>query len=132
MMNDQPATNERHARVLVVDDDGDVREVLRMILEKHGYEVVEAPSAEEAVRRFRAQRPDAILVDLMMEEVDAGISFVKEVRLLGNDAPIFMLSSVGDALSSNADYAALGLAGLFQKPIDPAVLIRTLRAKHVC
>ncbi len=121
----------KKSTVLIVDDDQDVRDVMRLILEKEGYEVVEASSGEEGVRRFKEDRPDAIIVDLMMEEVDSGIDCVKELRLLGNAAPIFMLSSVGDSLSLSADYSELGLAGLFQKPIHPDVLIRTLAGKLV-
>jgi CheY-like chemotaxis protein len=74
-------------------------------------------------------QPDLILVDLMMEEVDAGTNFVKELKALGNTRPVYMLSSVGDALTLSTDYAALGLAGVLQKPISPAVLKSTLRAR---
>ncbi len=64
----------------------------------------------------------------MMEEVDSGTSFVKELRLLGNDVPIYMLSSVGENLNLSADPMALGLAGVFQKPIDRDTLLAVLDA----
>jgi DNA-binding response OmpR family regulator len=70
-----------------------------------------------------------VIVDLMMEEVDSGTRFVKELRLLGNTAPIFMLSSVGENLNLSADPTALGLAGVFQKPIDRATLLGVLKAR---
>ena len=63
----------------------------------------------------------------MMEEVDAGTNFAREMKLLDNKAPIYMLSSVGDALSQNIDYHDLGLAGVLQKPITPNVLLKTLK-----
>jgi FixJ family two-component response regulator len=64
-----------------------------------------------------------------MEEVDSGTAFVKELRLLHNKAPIYMLSSVGESMSLSADHMALGLSGIFQKPIDRATLLGVLKAK---
>ncbi len=119
---------EKVATVLVVDDDPDVLAAMRMILEANGFACQTASSAEEGLERFQESQPDLILADLMMEEVDSGTGFVRSLRLAGNKAPVFMLSSVGDALSATADPAHLGLAGIFQKPVDPATLVQTLRA----
>jgi DNA-binding response OmpR family regulator len=113
--------------ILVVDDDPDVRDVVRLVLDKHGYVPVTAESAEAALRLYKQQPPDLVIVDLMMEEVDSGTSLVKDLRLLGNTAPVYMLSSVGDALFKSIDYRELGLDGVFQKPIDAATLVETLR-----
>jgi len=115
--------------VLCVDDDPDFRESIAIILEASGFAVVSAASAEEGVRCYQESNPDLILADLMMEEVDAGTSMVTKLKALGNTAPIFLLSSIGDGLAANIDYADLGLAGVFQKPIDPAAFIGTLKAK---
>ena len=119
--------------ILYVDDDQDFLDGMRSILESNGYEMLEALSAEEGLRVFRKERPDAVLIDLMMEEVDAGTSFVKELRILGTDLPIIMISSAGDNLSLTTDYTELGLAGVFQKPVDPDTLltILKLKLKHV-
>ena len=76
-----------------------------------------------------AGKPDLIIVDLMMEEVDAGTAFVKELRLLNNTAPVYMLSSVGDNLSMTTDYSELGLSGVFQKPLDNDMLLSVLKSK---
>ena len=65
----------------------------------------------------------------MMESVDAGKNFVKELRLIGNTVPVYMLSSVGDSLASNVNFADLGLTGVFQKPIDINTLLTTLKIK---
>ena len=115
--------------VLYVDDDPDYVEVVGSILESGGYAVVRARSAEEGLRVFKLSAPDLVIVDLMMEEVDSGAAFVKELRLLGNRAPVYMLSSVGESMNLSADHAALGLAGVFQKPIDAATLLSVLRAR---
>ena len=65
----------------------------------------------------------------MMEEVDAGTNFVKDVTLLGNTAPVFLLSSVGDNLSATVDYAWLGFAGVFQKPVMKQQLLAVIKSK---
>ncbi len=115
--------------VLAIDDDDDVLYALRIVLEKNGYVMHEARSAEAGIREFKKERPDFIIVDLMMESVDAGKNLVKELRFLDNTAPVYMLSSVGDELASNIDYAELGLQGVFQKPIDTDTLLKTLSRK---
>jgi DNA-binding response OmpR family regulator len=112
-----------------VDDDPDVLAYLRVVLEANHYIVETAGSAEQGVRVYREARPDALILDLMMEEIDAGTSMVTQLQALGNKAPIFMLSSTGDNLSRTIDCSSLGLAGVFQKPIDSDVLLSLLRAR---
>jgi len=120
--------NGKHV-ILVVDDDHDILESLRLVLEANNYVVATAISAEEGLRVYKAANPDLIIVDLMMEEVDAGTSFVKELRVLNNAAPVYILSSVGDNLYTTMDFSALGLTGVFQKPINPEMLLSLLKTK---
>jgi DNA-binding response OmpR family regulator len=114
-------------KILCVDDDPDVLAYLKIVLESGGFEYVGAASAEEGLATYKEHQPDLIVLDLMMEEVDAGTGFVQKIRLLGSDVPIFMLSSVGDNLNMTADYSSLGLAGIFQKPLDKDVLLNVVR-----
>ena len=115
--------------ILYVDDDKDFLDSMRVVLETAGYVMIEAGTAEEGLKVYKATQPDLIIADLMMEEVDAGTSFVKELRVLGDPPPIYMLSSVGDDFNVNIDYSELGLAGVFQKPIDNDHLLSLLRTK---
>jgi len=115
--------------ILCIDDDQDFLDSIRLILEAHNYLMEEAISAETGLKKYKETKPDLIIVDLMMEEVDSGTNLVKELRLLGNTAPIYMLSSAGDELFMTTDYSDLGLAGIFQKPIQPDILLSTLREK---
>ncbi|MEW5815714.1 MAG: response regulator [Spirochaetota bacterium] len=115
--------------ILCIDDDKDVIDSLRVILESNNYIMVEAFSAEEGLKKYTASNPDFVIVDLMMESVDAGRAFVKELQILNNKAPIYMLSSVGDSLASNIDFSELGLTGVFQKPLDINTLLSTLKIK---
>ena len=109
--------DEKHV-ILIIDDDLDYLLGIRTVLESAGYEVAEATGAEEGLRLFKALAPDLVIVDLMMEEVDAGTKLVKELKTIGSDVPVYMHSVVGDHLSLSTDCASLGLAGVFQKPID--------------
>jgi len=119
----------REPLILYVDDDPDYREAMRSIVESGGYRMAEAATAEEGLEVYKREPPDLVIVDLMMEEVDSGNAFVKELRLLGNQAPVYMLSSVGEGMSLTADHAALGLAGIFQKPLDRETLLSVLKAR---
>ncbi len=115
--------------ILYIDDDQDFLDGMRAILEAHGYAMLEALSAESGLRLYKKEKPDLVLVDLMMEEVDAGTNLVRDFQALGSKVPILMISSVGDNLSLTTDYAELGLAGIFQKPVDPKTLLSVLKAK---
>ena len=115
--------------VLYVEDDADYQDMVREILEAADFEMVAASSAEEGIRAWDAEKPDLVIVDLMMEEVDAGTSLITDLRARGCDVPIYMLSSVGDDLAISMDYGALGLAGVFQKPIDGRSLVTILKAR---
>ena len=115
--------------IMYVDDDQDVLDSTRVVLEGNGYVMVEAGSAEEGLKVYKAAKPDLLIVDLMMEEVDAGTQLVRELKAEGNTKPVYMLSSVGDGLSMNVDPAALGLSGVLQKPVDSNVLLALIKAK---
>lgn len=115
--------------ILAIDDDPDIRAALRMVLEAEGYSVGEAGTGEEGLKIVERIQPDAIIVDLMMENVDSGSTVAQKLKESGFKGPIWMLSSAGDTVRYNLDARELGLAGIFQKPIDPKTLIATLKAK---
>ncbi len=115
--------------IMVIDDDQDFIAAVRLVLEKSGYIMHEARSAEQGLKDYKKIAPDLILVDLMMEEIDSGANFVKELKLLGNQAPVFLLSAAGDEMTDVVDYAQLGFAGVFQKPIDYQRLLSVIKAK---
>jgi DNA-binding response OmpR family regulator len=115
--------------ILCIDDDDDVLLSLKMVLEKNGYEVVQARSGEEGLTKYKNETPDFIIVDLMMESIDAGKNFAKELKVLNNAVPVYLLSSVGDELRKNFDFVELNLNGVFQKPIDTKHLLMTLDSK---
>lgn len=113
--------------ILCVDDDRDMLDALEILVESFGYCFVSALSAEEGLKKFKSENPDLIMADLMMEEVDSGTGLAKDLKLAGCAIPVFLLSSVGDALRDHTNYADLSLTGVFQKPVQPAILERTLK-----
>ena len=115
--------------ILAIDDDQDFLDTLRILIETDGYIMEEALTAEAGLRKYNKVKPDAVLVDLMMEEIDAGANFVKELKLLGADIPVFLLSSAGDGMIDAIDYTSIGFSGVFQKPPEPNHLLSMLNAK---
>jgi DNA-binding response OmpR family regulator len=115
--------------IMIIDDDRDFITATKTVLETSGYIVREADSAEQGIHTYKDAKPDLILVDLMMEEIDSGTNFVRDLKLLGNTAPIFLLSAAGDEMTDNVDYSELGFAGVFQKPVDTRRLLNVLKAK---
>ncbi len=115
--------------VLCVDDDSDVLSVLKAVLESRGYQVSTAKSAAEGLKLFTEQRPSLVLVDLMMETVDAGLGFVEKARAVDGAVPLYLLSSTGADLRRNFDPAAIGCAGILEKPVDPERLLALVSAR---
>src|ERR1700726_2921054 len=78
------------ATILVVDDDSQIRRVMRNALSSHGYTIIEARNGEEALKKVRAERLDLIILDLNMPDMD-GIEVCREIRVVSN-LPIIMLT----------------------------------------
>lgn len=115
--------------VLCIDDDQDVREVLKVVLESNGYHPVLAESAEEGFQVFTETNPDLVIVDMMMEDADSGTDLTKKIREQNTTIPIYMLSSIGDGLSMNVDPNDYGLNGILQKPISADAVLSILKSK---
>ncbi len=79
------------ARILVVDDDPDIRDMLRRMLESAGYEVIDAPDGKEALTLTDNSQPDAIITDVLMPEKD-GLETILELRRNAPDVKIIAIS----------------------------------------
>src|SRR5437660_10893545 len=109
---------KRVPKVLIVDDEPDVLLLLRIELEAEGYETLLAADGETAIRRILEERPDVVLLDVMMPVVD-GWGVLKRLGEHGSDARVIVLS----AKASAADVAhalELGALEYVPKPFDPA------------
>jgi DNA-binding response OmpR family regulator len=117
------------SKILIVDDDPDVVEAGRLVLEKEGYEVSSAPDYNSGLKALEEVQPDLLILDVMMEEPDDGLRFARQVRRQGLSLPILMLTSVNVAmgLHIDKDEEILPVDEFQEKPIDPATLIQKVR-----
>jgi two-component system alkaline phosphatase synthesis response regulator PhoP len=121
-------------KILLVDDDPDFLEMHAAVLENHGYEVFTATSGREGLMRVRAEMPDAIILDLMMEKHDAGFLFSRTIKMdpLFKEIPILMVTSVAEAtgtrFSLEDDGYWMKTDDFLDKPVHPQVLLERLDA----
>lgn len=128
---------DRQHKILVVDDDPDIVESIKMVLEANSYRVMTGGSAEEGMARLREEKPDLILLDVMMPEGTEGFEFVWELRSQSNprikDIPIIMLTAIHGTTElrfypeeADATYKAgeyLPVQGFIDKPVEPRALL---------
>jgi len=110
-------------KILLVDDEDDIREVAQLSLEMTaGWDVAVARSGPEAVAMAAAERPDAILMDVMMPEMD-GPTAVRALRAdpATADIPVVLLTAKTQA-ADRRRFEELGVAGVLSKPFDPMEL----------
>jgi len=112
------------ARIMVVDDERAVRDLMRAVLVSAGHDVVEAHDGEEALSCIEeATLPDVILLDLMMPHMD-GWRFLEELRARGlrRKTRVVIVSALADE-DTRSRSAAHGVRSLLAKPFDPDVLL---------
>jgi two-component system nitrogen regulation response regulator NtrX len=112
------------ARILVVDDESNIRVLLEEILSEEGYEVVTAADADEARRRRREQEFDLVLLDIWMPDTD-GISLLKEWSSNGSLEPVVMMSGHG-TVDTAVEATRLGALDFIEKPVSLTKLLRTV------
>jgi len=116
----------RNARILVVDDEADIRELVQEILTEEGYVVEVAGNAAEARAACAAQLPDLVLLDIWMPDTD-GISLLREWQQgHGNALPVVMMSGHG-TVETAVEATRLGALDYVEKPLSLAKLLRTVR-----
>jgi DNA-binding response OmpR family regulator len=110
-------------QILVIDDDPDIHDFCRMVLEQAGYAVRGASSGTEGQAAATAARPDLVILDVMMEQADAGFETARWFAARYPGLPVLMLSSIADAADSLFDTGTLAVADLVNKPITPQDLL---------
>ena len=113
-------------RILVVDDDRAVRESLRRSLQFNGYQVELAADGQQALDAVTAQRPDAMVLDVMMPRLD-GLEVCRRLRGTGDDLPILVLTA-RDAVSDRVAGLDAGADDYLPKPFALEELLARLRA----
>lgn len=113
------------AVVLVVDDEANQRNILRVILSEEGYETHVASSGEEALKAIRTYDPDVVLTDLKMEGMD-GIELMEEIKSHA-DAPEVVLMTAFGTVSTAVDALKKGAYHYLEKPLDKDKVLSTVR-----
>lgn len=115
-------------KILIVDDEADILDLLEYNLEKEGYKVIRAMDGEEAIEKAQKKKPDLILLDIMMPHLD-GIETCRRIRSLpGMDAVyIVFLTARSEEYSELAGFDA-GADDYISKPIKPRLLMRRIKA----
>jgi DNA-binding response OmpR family regulator len=113
------------SKILIVDDDPDIQEACRLVLEKEGFTVDCASNRAEGLRRVAEAKPDLLILDVMMEEPDDGLTMARELRRGGFTEPIIMLTSVNAAMgiTIDRDDEMVPVEKFQSKPVEPATLV---------
>jgi two-component system, OmpR family, response regulator len=113
------------SKILIVDDDPDIVEAGKMVLQKEGYDVASASNYTDGIAGVEQFGPDLVILDVMMEEPDDGLRLARALRRKGFDQPILMLTSVNAAmgLSIGRDDEMVPVDEFQEKPVDPVTLI---------
>lgn len=119
-----------NAKILVVDDDPDIRDSLQSILESQQYTVVTAADRTEGMKRVNTEKPDLVILDVMMSTWQDGFEMARELKKDPHfkNMPILMLTGVKDKTgidfkSTAGDPAWCPVDGFLEKPVGPDVLL---------
>jgi DNA-binding response OmpR family regulator len=108
--------------ILLVEDDASVRELLKVLLEVEGYEIIEARDGLEGLEKAGGMKPDLIILDLMMPEID-GERVISQLRSqpTTSELPVIVVSGRYEALERCRDL--IGPENVFAKPFEPVKLL---------
>ncbi len=119
-----------NAKIIVVDDDQDIRDSVQAILEAQQYTVATAADRDEGMEKIKAEKPDLAILDVMMSSWQDGFDMSRELKKDPEfkDMPILMLTGVKDKTgidfkSSAGDPTWLPVDGFLDKPVDPNTLL---------
>jgi len=121
-------------KILIIDDDVDLVEVLRLTLEKNGYTVIDAQNGTRGYQLLEREQPDLVILDVMMATWDEGFEVVQKIRVNPTiaDTPIIMLTAVSQQMGIKyaKDDETLPVNEFIEKPVMPGTLL-TIIKKYV-
>jgi DNA-binding response OmpR family regulator len=118
------------ARILIVDDDPDVVEVAKVLLEKEGHEIASAGTRTDGLDQVEAFGPDLLVLDVMMDEPDDGLYMAQELRRKGFDRPILMISGISriTGMDFDRDDEMVPVNAFMEKPLEPDAFLKHVKA----
>ncbi|ACK51667.1 response regulator receiver protein [Methylocella silvestris BL2] len=120
---------DRRRTILLIDADAHARATLRKALEAAGFSVGEAANNREGERTALRIMPDAILAELMTDLADTGTMISERLKASGSRIPCYIVSTASDALMGSVGLHEIGISGVFLKPVEPAIVIQTLKTR---
>lgn len=118
--------NDQIPQVLVVDDELNIRELVQVALKFHGCSVTTAATGKDALRQAGADRPDLIVLDVMLPDMD-GFEVCRRLRAMGNEVPVIFLTA-RDTSSDTVTGLAIGGDDYVTKPFSVEALVARVRA----
>lgn len=122
-------------RILIIDDDPDITEAMRVVLESKDYQVSSAEGGEEGLKKAKLKKPNLIILDVMMESSDKGFDVARELKSDKDykDIPILMLTAIRDKMGLDfkneaGDEAWLPVDDYLEKPLKPEELLSKVEA----
>ena len=113
-------------RVLVVEDNVNNMKLICLVLEKHGYEHIQAFTGEEGVDKAIEEIPDIILMDIQLPDI-SGIEAVERIRMVDSMQEIPIIAITSYAMSGDRENILnVGCDGYFEKPIDPLTIVEDI------
>ena len=112
-------------KILSVEDEANIRELLRLYLEREGYTVLEAENGVEGIKKWKSDKPDMLLLDVMMPVMD-GWAVCREIRA-ESDVPIIMLTAKGET-ADRVSGLEMGADDYIVKPLEMPEVIARVRA----
>ena len=112
-------------KILIVEDEANIRELLRLYLEREGYTVLEAENGVEGIKKWKSDKPDMLLLDVMMPVMD-GWEVCREIRA-ERDVPIIMLTAKGET-ADRVSGLEMGADDYIVKPLEMPEVIARVRA----
>src|SRR5262249_28624809 len=126
MSRDFMTDNDQIPQVLVVDDELNIRELVQVALKFHGCSVTTAATGKDALRQADANRPDLIVLDVMLPDMD-GFEVCRRLRAMGNEVPVIFLTA-RDTSSDTVTGLAIGGDDYVTEPFSVEALVARVRA----
>lgn len=114
-------------KILIIDDDIDFREQAKIVLETADYDVLDAEDGAAGLKLIEQEKPDFILLDVMMEEVDSGVKIADKIAALKLKVPVVILSSFANAAKQIFDTSAVPVKEYLQKPLKSDDLLAVVK-----
>lgn len=124
----------KSTKILIVDDDPDIRKAVQVILENQNYTVISAYNKDEGLKKAKAEKPDLFILDVMMDTMSDGFDMSRELRTMPEfkKTPIILLTGIDGKTGVNFKSAfgntdMLPVDAYLEKPVSPHILLNMIQ-----